>query len=75
MKSIIHFNSHSIDLLEGGTLYVIVDEDNENLFYPFNVNEIPSNWNTLTDKIEYVEVEEHEADYFSLAHQIYLRNK
>jgi|LauGreDrversion4_2_1035121.scaffolds.fasta_scaffold159994_2 hypothetical protein len=74
-KSIIHFNSHSIDLLEGGTLYVIVDDENENLFYPFGINEIPHNWDSIVDKTSYVEVEEHDADYYSLAHKIFLRNK
>ncbi|NDB58257.1 hypothetical protein EB001_07415 [bacterium] len=73
MKQLKHIHSHSIDLLDDSTIYVIVKDYQPTLFYPYG-NSKPNNWDSLSDTKSYYEVDPTDnPDYFSLAHQIYLK--
>jgi hypothetical protein len=77
MKNLIHKVSHELHLSEGSVSYNTVVENRDNPNNPFfyaHGNEKPQDWNIFNDIDIFVEVEtEDEADYWSMAHQVYVK--
>ena len=77
MKSLIHTSSHELHTLEGYATYNTVVENlsdpNNPFFYPHGV-EKPYGWNDYNDIEIFVEMEnEIGADFWSMAHQVYVK--
>jgi hypothetical protein len=77
MKNLVHKVSHELHTTEGFVTYNTVVENlsdpNNPFFYPHG-NQKPHGWNDYNDIEIYVEVEEEtDADFWSMAHQVYVR--
>lgn len=77
MRNLIHKVSHELHTLEGYASYNTVIENPSDLnnpyFYPHG-SEKPYGWNQYNDIEIYAEVEdETDADFFSMVHQVYVR--
>jgi len=77
MKTLKHFSSHELHTLDGYTTYnTLVDNpsDPNNPFFYTHGTHKPHNWNEFFDVEIYAEVEdETQADYWSLAHNTFIK--
>ena len=77
MKNLTHTASHELHTLEGYATYNTVVENpsdpNNPFFYPHGTQK-PYGWNQYNDIEIYVEVEDDtDADFWSMAHQVYVK--